>query len=77
MSKNISFQISNMNCGACERKIRTALTDLSDEGVEFSLSFNIPAKELKISFDPAQAQALTFKKTIEEAGFQISKMEQA
>lgn len=72
MSKKVSFVIDNMNCGSCVRKIETAMESFK---ADTTLNFSVEQKTLDIVFSPEQYKAMNFKKSIEEAGFKISKME--
>lgn len=71
MTKKYVFQVPNMHCGSCEKKIRVALEKL--EGLE--LDFKIPEREIEVQFESENYSGLVLKKTIEEAGFSVAKME--
>ena len=65
----IVFKVEGMKCCGCKSKIEGALRDL-DSGIEIQV--NLEEKTVKVSFE--DQSPLEIKKTIEEAGFNVTGM---
>jgi len=68
--KGIVFKVEGMKCGGCKSKIEDAFSEL---GSEVTAMVNLDAKTVTVSFE--DQNPLELKKTIEEAGFNVTGME--
>ncbi len=66
----IVFKVEGMKCGGCKSKIENALSDF-DAGIETSV--DLENKTVTVSFE--DQSPLDIKKTIEEAGFNVTGMD--
>jgi copper chaperone CopZ len=69
--KSLNFEIPNMRCSSCEKKIRAKFESSPID----SLDFDIDGRSLVVSFDPEKFTSLEAKKSLEELGFEIAKMQ--
>ncbi|MCO4795307.1 MAG: heavy-metal-associated domain-containing protein [Bacteriovoracaceae bacterium] len=69
----IVFTVEGMKCGGCKTKIENSLVELNEE---ITTLVNLENKTVVVNFENP-ITPLEVKKTIEEAGFNISKMESA
>ncbi|TNF00967.1 MAG: copper chaperone [Deltaproteobacteria bacterium] len=65
----IVFKVEGMKCGGCKSKIEGALKNM-DSGIETLV--NLEDKTVKVTFE--DLSPLEIKKTIEEAGFNVTGM---
>ena len=65
----VTFQVPDMHCGACEASIRKALS--ADAGVR-SIAVDLDAKRVAVDFDPGATSADAVKARIEKAGFDVA-----
>lgn len=72
MAKKVTFNVQDMHCQSCAKKITQSLDDLDQK---FELAIDVPNRSVNIQFDPSTSSAMVFKKQIEEAGFKVDKME--
>lgn len=72
MAKKVKFNVEQMHCQSCAKKITESLDELEQK---FELSIDVPSKSVKIVFDPSDSSAMLFKKQIEQSGFKVDKME--
>lgn len=72
MAKKVTFNVQDMHCQSCAKKITSSLEELEQS---YELSIDVPARSVSIQFDPSESSAMLFKKQIEEAGFKVDKMQ--
>jgi copper chaperone CopZ len=68
--KDIIFKVEGMKCGGCKSKIETAFGEFNSD---VTAAVNLEEKTVTVSFD--DQSPLELKKTIEEAGFNVTGME--
>lgn len=72
MLKNVKFNVQDMHCQSCAKKITDSLQELDQK---FELSIDVPARSVNIQFNPSTLSAMVFKRQIEQSGFKVDKME--
>jgi copper chaperone CopZ len=72
MAKKVKFNVEDMHCQSCVKKITDSLNELDQK---FELSIDVPSRSVNIEFDPSASSAMVFKKKIEQSGFKVDKME--
>jgi copper chaperone CopZ len=70
--KKVTFLVPTIKCGSCANKIKEEFEDMDSE---FSFDIDVEKKEVHVNFNPETEKPMTFKKGIEEAGFQVQKMD--
>ncbi|MDC0254014.1 heavy-metal-associated domain-containing protein [Bacteriovoracales bacterium] len=71
-NKKLIFSINGMKCGNCVKKLQDSFSELD---FELEANFDLENKEVSVTFDQSEGQGIQIKKQIEEAGFNVSKME--
>lgn len=68
----VTFLVPSIKCGGCASKIKDEFEDLESD---FKFDIDTEKKEVHVTFSPENDKPMTFKKAIEEAGFQVQKMD--
>ena len=66
MAGDVTFKISNMNCGGCANKVKTALN--KTEAVS-NVDIDLQNKIAKVTFDDAKTDAKKLQEVLKEARF--------
>lgn len=78
MGEIVTFQVAGMDCGACERRLQTALGRLEGVG---AVDADHATGTVRVRFDPSRATAgavaAAASERIGQAGFTVTGHEQA
>lgn len=66
--KEITLQVSGMSCGHCQKAVKDALCKL--EGVK-DVQVDLDCGCVKIQYNPMLVSLLEFKKSIQDAGYEV------
>jgi len=66
--EQLELRVSGMSCGACERRIETALGRL--DGVLRS-SADHRVNQVRVAFDPRRVSEPSLRSCIEQAGYEV------
>lgn len=71
MNNNLSLKITGMHCGACVRRVTSALEKVP--GVRLGV---VEVGSANLQYDPAQSDKQAIKSAVEKIGFEVESLQE-